>query len=343
MLGASGLGVVHYLYDHSDSLQVVIGLERKRQLRKTAVVAIGGNSLIRDEDHQTVADQFETARETCTHIASMVEQGWRVVITHGNGPQVGSILLRSELASKDVNTVPLDSCGAETQGELGYMIQQCLHNEFKQRGIRRPVATVVTQVLVKKNDPAFKNPTKPIGPFYSKAEAARYRDERKWKIIEDSGRGWRRVVPSPMPMQVVELDVIRSLSRRGVIVIAVGGGGIPVVQERGKLKGIEAVIDKDHASALLAVGLRADLFLISTAVEKVAVDFDKPNQKSLDKITLAEAKKFHDEGHFPPGSMGPKIEAIISFLKKGGKEAIITSPDSIEDALLGKTGTHILP
>jgi len=312
-------------------------------LRKTAVVAIGGNSLIKDKDHQTVADQFEAARETCTHIASMVEQGWRVVVTHGNGPQVGFILLRSEPAGRATSGVPLDSCDAETQGELGYMIQQCLHNEFRRRGIRRPVATVVTQVLVKRNDPAFKNPTKPIGPFYGKTKAIRYRAERNWKIIEDSGRGWRRVVPSPMPIQVVELDVIRTLSRRGIVVIAAGGGGIPVVQERGKLKGIEAVIDKDYASALLAVGLKADLFLISTAVEKAALNFGKPNQEPLDRMTLTEAKKYFGEGHFSPGSMGPKIQATINFLERGGKEAIITSPESIEDALLGKTGTHILP
>jgi len=312
-------------------------------LRRTAVVAIGGNSLIKDEDHQTVADQFETTRETCTHIASMVKQGWNVVITHGNGPQVGFILLRSELASKAVHTVPLDSCGAETQGELGYMIQQCLHNEFKLHGIRRPVATVVTQVLVKRNDPAFKNPTKPIGPFYDRAKATRYRDEKSWNIIEDSGRGWRRVVPSPMPIRIIEQDVIRTLSRRGVIVIAVGGGGIPVVEEHGRLNGIEAVIDKDYASALLAIGLKADLFLISTAVEKVALNFRKPNQKLLGKITLAEAKKYYDDGHFPPGSMGPKIQAMINYLENGGKEALITNPENIECALRGETGTHITP
>jgi carbamate kinase len=312
-------------------------------VRKTAVVAIGGNSLIRDEDHQTVADQLEATRETCAHIASMVEQGWEVVVTHGNGPQVGFILLRSEIASNAVHTVPLDSCGAETQGELGYMIQQCLHNEFKRRGILRPVATVVTQVLVKKSDPAFKNPSKPIGPFYGKSKAATYEDKKGWRMIEDSGRGWRRVVPSPMPIHIVEQDVIRSLTRRGVIVIAVGGGGIPVVEERGKLKGVEAVIDKDYASALLAIGLKVDLFLISTAVEKVCLDFDKPNQRSLDRMTLGEAQRHYDEGQFPPGSMGPKIQAVIDYLKNGGKKALITNPENIERALRGETGTHIVP
>jgi carbamate kinase len=311
-------------------------------MRKTAVVAIGGNSLIRDEDHQTVADQFEATRETCAHIASMVEQGWEVIITHGNGPQVGFILLRSELASKAVHTVPLDSCGAETQGDLGYMIQQCLYNEFLSRGIKNSVATIVTQVLVRKNDPAFKNPTKPIGPFYSRKKAEKYRKERKWSVAEDAGRGWRRVVPSPMPVRIIEQDAIKTLVDEGVVVIAAGGGGIPVIKEKGKLKGVEAVIDKDYASAILAIGLTADLFLVSTAVEKVALNFGKTNQKLLDKMTLPEAKKYYRQGHFPPGSMGPKIRAIINYLEHGGRKAIITNPENLENALLEKTGTHIV-
>jgi len=310
-------------------------------LRKTAVVAIGGNSLITDEDHQTVADQFEATRETCAHIARMVEKGWEVIITHGNGPQVGFILLRSELASKAVHTVPLDSCGAETQGDLGYMIQQSLYNEFLSRDIKNPVVTVVTQVLVRKNDPAFSNPTKPIGPFYSRRKAEKYRKERKWSVAEDAGRGWRRVVPSPMPVRIIEQDAIKTLVDQGVVVIAAGGGGIPVIKENGKLKGVEAVIDKDYASAILAIGLEADLFLISTAVEKVALNFGKPNQELLDKMTLPEAKKYYRQGHFPPGSMGPKIRAIINYLEHGGRKAIITNPENLENALLGKTGTHI--
>lgn len=310
-------------------------------MRKTAVVAIGGNSLIRDEDHQAVADQFETTRGTCSHIARMVEQGWRVIVTHGNGPQVGFILLRSELASKAVHTVPLDSCGAETQGELGYMIQQCLRNELLSRGIKNPVAAVVTQVLVRKNDPAFKNPTKPIGPFYSRRKAEKYRKERRWRVADDAGRGWRRVVPSPKPVRIIEQNAIKTLVDGGVVVIAAGGGGIPVVRERGRLRGVEAVIDKDYASAILAVGLEANLFLISTPVEKVALNFGKPNQKLMDKMTLAEAKKYHRQGHFPPGSMGPKIQAIIDYLEHGGREAIITNPENLEKALLEKTGTHI--
>ena len=311
-------------------------------MKKVAVVAIGGNSLIKDENHQAVPDQFEAARETCAHVASMIERGWNVVITHGNGPQVGFVLLRSELASHVLHTVPLDSCGADTQGAIGYMIQQCLYNEFNRRSIRKQAVTVVTQVLVDWNDPAFQNPTKPIGPFYDKAKAERYRDEQGWKMIEDVGRGWRRVVPSPMPLRIVEQDAIEALIRRGFVVIAVGGGGIPVIEENGELKGVEAVIDKDYASALLAIGIRAELFLISTAVEKVAINFGKPDQKWLDRITLNEAKKYYEEGHFPSGSMGPKIQAIIDFLEKGGKKAIVTNSVNIERALLGKTGTHIL-
>lgn len=310
--------------------------------RKTAVVAIGGNSLIRDEKHQTVAHQFKAARETCRHIASMIEQGWKVAITHGNGPQVGFILLRSELASRVLPTVPLDSCGAETQGSLGYMIQQSLRNEFKLRGINNSVATVVTQTLVKKNDHAFKHPTKPIGPFYTKRKAEKHRREQGWRTMEDAGRGWRRVVPSPKPVRIIEKDVIKSLIEHGVTVIAAGGGGIPVVEERGRLKGIEAVIDKDHASALLAIGIQADLFLISTAVEKVALNFGRADEQPLDRITLAEAKKYLKEGHFHTGSMQPKIQAIISYLENGGKEALVTNPENLERAILGKTGTHIV-
>jgi carbamate kinase len=308
-----------------------------------AVVAVGGNSLIKDKNRQTVPDQFDATRETCTHIASMIEQGWKVVITHGNGPQVGFILLRSELASNVLHTVPLDSCGADTQGAIGYMIQQCLYNEFKQRGIKKSVASVVTQTLVGKNDPAFQNPSKPIGPFYDKEKAEKYRKERGWNVMEDAGRGWRRVVPSPIPVKIIEQDVIKSLVNKGIIVIAVGGGGIPVIEHDGRLKGAEAVIDKDYASALLATGIKADLFLISTAVEKVALNFGKPNQKSLDRMALAEAKKYLEQGHFPSGSMGPKIEAIISYLEHGGKEALITNPENLERALRGETGTRIVP
>jgi len=312
-------------------------------MAKIAVVAIGGNSLIKDQGHQTVPDQFEAIRETCRHIASMSERGWNVVITHGNGPQVGFSLLRSELTSHVLHTVPLDSCVADTQGTIGYMIQQCLYNEFKRRGVKKQAVTMVTQVLVDQNDPAFKNPTKPIGPFYDEEKAQKYRDEWGWNIIEDVGRGWRRVVPSPIPARILERDAVKTLIDQGFVVVAVGGGGIPVIEEDEELKGIEAVIDKDYASALLAIDIKADLFLISTAVEKVALNFSKTKQKLLGRMTLAEAKKYYEEGHFPAGSMGPKIQAIINFLEMGGEEAIITNPENIERALLGETGTRILP
>jgi len=312
-------------------------------MAKVAVVAIGGNSLIKDKDHQTVADQFASTRETCIHIADMIEQGWEVVITHGNGPQVGFILIRSELASHILHTVPLDSCGADTQGAIGYMIQQSLGNEFEKRGMQKPVVTVVTQVVVDKDDPAFETPTKPIGPFYDETTAKTYRDEERWHIMEDAGRGWRRVVPSPIPMRIVEQEAIKALIGLGFVVIAVGGGGIPVVEEDGSLRGVEGVIDKDYASGLLATGIEADLLLISTAVEKVALNHGKPNRVDLDRMTLSEAKNYLREGHFPPGSMGPKIRAVIKFLEEGGKEALITSPENLARALRGETGTRITP
>ncbi len=310
---------------------------------KTAVVAIGGNSLIKDKDHQTVPDQFSATRETCLHLADMIEEGWEMVITHGNGPQVGFILLRSELSSHVLHAVPLDSCGADTQGALGYMIQQLLGNELRRRGIDKPVVTVVTQVVVDARDPAFQNPTKPIGPFYDEAKAKQYRQERGWQVMEDAGRGWRRVVPSPIPKKIVEQEAIQALLEAGFIVIGVGGGGIPVVEEDGSLKGVEAVIDKDYASGLLATGIKADLFLISTAVEKVALNYGQPDQVDLDRLTLSQAKKYLAQGHFPPGSMGPKIEAVIDFLEAGGREALITSPQNIARALRGQMGTRIVP
>jgi carbamate kinase len=311
---------------------------------RVAVVAIGGNSLIKDEQHKTVPDQFAATRETAVHITHMIKQGWGVVITHGNGPQVGFILLRSELASHVLHTVPLDSCGADTQGALGYMIQQCLYNEFVVQGVQRQAVTVVTQVVVDRNDPAFAHPTKPIGPFYDREKALQYQAERGWEVMEDAGRGWRRVVPSPIPREIVERDAIIALTRQGFIVIAVGGGGIPVVRdEDGQLHGVEAVIDKDLASALLAITIHADLFLISTAVERVAINYRKPDQQWLDHLTVAQARRYLDAGQFPPGSMGPKIQACIQYLENGGREAIITNPENIARALQGQTGTHITP
>jgi carbamate kinase len=314
------------------------------QSKGLAVVAVGGNALIKDKNHQTVPDQYQAAAETMKHIANMIVDGWDVVVTHGNGPQVGFILRRSELASHELHEVPLDYCGADTQGAIGYMFQQALHNEFRLRGINKQAATVVTQTIVDRNDPAFENPTKPIGSFMDEAAAREKMAKEGWTMVEDAGRGWRRVVPSPIPQTIVEADAIRSLIDHGFVVVAVGGGGIPVIQlENGNLTGVEAVIDKDFGSAILASMINADLFLISTAVEKVAINFNKPDQKWLDTMTVAEARKYLAEGQFAKGSMQPKIEAILKFMDKGGKKALITDPEHIKDALDGKTGTWILP
>jgi carbamate kinase len=309
----------------------------------TAVVAIGGNSLIADPQHQTVPDQFAATRETAAQLATMVAAGWNIVVTHGNGPQVGFILLRSDLASHVLHPVPLDSCDADTQGALGYMIQQCLQNEFQQRGLARPAVTVVTQVRVDRNDPAFQKPTKPIGSFYDEAKAREYMQTRHWAMVEDAGRGWRRVVPSPQPQAIIEVAAIQRLMDAGFIVIAVGGGGIPVVRDdAGNLRGVEAVIDKDYASSLLASTIKADLFLISTGVAQVAIHYQQPNQQSVSQLTVTDAKKYLAEGQFPAGSMGPKIQAAISFIEHGGREALITNPENIERALRGETGTRIV-
>jgi carbamate kinase len=315
--------------------------------RKVAVVAIGGNSLIKDKHHQTVEDQYQAAKETTEHIADMIEAGWDVAIGHGNGPQVGFILRRSEIAHKveGMHEIPLDVCGADSQGAIGYALQQTLQNELYRRGIKKNVATVITQVLVDKEDPAFKNPTKPIGGFMDEAEAVQRRNDMDWTVVEDAGRGWRRVVASPLPVEVVELESVQSLINVGVVVITVGGGGIPVIDKgEGQYVGTAAVIDKDYASSLLAQLIHADLLLISTAVEKVALDFGKPEQRWIDKMTLAEAKGYQAEGtHFAKGSMAPKIQAIIWFLENGGKQAIITNPENIGKALKGETGTWIVP
>ena len=309
-----------------------------------AVIAIGGNSLILDSKKITVKDQYRAASETSHHIAALVAAGYRVVVTHGNGPQVGFILLRSDLARNVLHEVPLDSCVADTQGALGYQIGQTLANELRHQGIQKPIATVVTQVLVDKNDKAFSNPTKPIGSFYTEEEARKHKADSGWTLKEDAGRGWRRVVASPKPLRIVEEDTVRLLLEQDVVVIAVGGGGIPVREnEKGDLEGCAAVIDKDLASCLLAKNLQADLFIISTGVDKVAVDFKKPTQRELDKLTVAEAKKYLAEGQFPAGSMGPKIEAAIDFLEHGGKKVIITQPFLLEDAIAGRNGTHLVP
>jgi carbamate kinase len=314
--------------------------------KKVAVVAIGGNSLIKDGKHQTVEDQYLAAKESCHHIADMIEAGWDVAIGHGNGPQVGFILRRSEIAHKleGMHEVPLDVCGADSQGAIGYALQQNLQNDLFKRGIKKPVCTIVTQVLVDKNDQAFQNPSKPIGGFMEETEAKQRQNDLGWTVVEDSGRGWRRVVASPIPQEVVELESVNTLIKAGVVVITVGGGGIPVIDKgEGEYVGIAAVIDKDYASSLLAREIKADLLLISTAVEKVALNFGKPDQKWLDKITLAEAKQYLAEGtHFAKGSMAPKIQAIIWFLEAGGKQALITNPENIGRALRGETGTWIV-
>ncbi len=309
--------------------------------KKLAVIAIGGNSLIKDSKHQSVEDQYVATHETCVYIADLLQEGWNVIVTHGNGPQVGFILLRSDMAKTKLHEVPLDSCGADTQGAIGYHIQQNLQNELQARGVAKTVVTVVTQVVVDKDDPSFKTPNKPIGPFYNEAEAKKYEADKGWAVSEDAGRGWRRVVASPNPLRIVELDAIKLLVHAGAAVIAVGGGGVPVIEDKGKLIGTAAVIDKDRASALLAQNLEASHFIISTAVEKVSLNFGKPDQKDIDRMTMAEAKKYMAEGHFKPGSMKPKIEAAISFLEAGGEAVIITSPEKLLDAVHGKNGTTI--
>ena len=315
--------------------------------KQIAVVAIGGNSLIRDKKHQTIMDQYLAAQETTFHIADMIEAGWDIAIGHGNGPQVGFILRRSEIAHnvEGLHELPLDVCGADSQGGIGYSLQQNLQNELRKRGIEKPVATIVTQVLVDQNDPAFLSPTKPIGSFMTEMDAMDRKANMGWNVVEDAGRGWRRVVPSPKPKRIVELGPVQTLVDSGAVVITVGGGGIPVIEEAdGDVVGTAAVIDKDFASSLLAQKIGASLFVISTAVEKVALNFGTPEETSIDEMTVAEAKGYLAEGtHFAKGSMAPKIEAIIWFLESGGKEAIITTPENIGRALKGETGTRMVP
>ena len=314
--------------------------------KKVAVVAIGGNSLIKSKQLQTVQDQYKAAQETSTHLVDMIEAGWDIAVGHGNGPQVGFILRRSEIAHKaeGMHEVPLDVCGADSQGAIGYSLQQTIHNELKKRGIDKTAATVITQVRVDANDPAFQAPAKPIGTFMEEDEAMQKKEELGWNVVEDAGRGWRRVVASPIPVEIMELEAIKALIDSGTITITVGGGGIPVIESEGGVIGTAAVIDKDFASAFLANEINADLLLISTAVEKVSLNFGKPDQVDLDQITVAEAKKYLEEGtHFAKGSMEPKIKAIVKFLEQGGKEAIVTNPENIGRALKGKTGTRIVP
>ena len=311
---------------------------------RTVVIAIGGNSLIKDPQHMTVPDQYRALGETSRHIAGIIREGWHVAIGHGNGPQVGFILRRSELAAHELHEVPLDVCGADSQGAIGYELQQNLANDFHRMGMRREAVTVVTQVEVAADDPAFAEPSKPIGSFMDEARAMQRRDQEGWAVREDAGRGWRRVVASPRPIRIVEEDAIRTLLHAGYVVITVGGGGIPVVADaEGCLHGVAAVIDKDHASALLATVIGAEALVISTAVERVALDWGTPDQRWVDRMTLGEAKGYLAEGrHFAKGSMAPKIEACIDFLEHGGRQAIISRPELLEDALVGRAGTHIV-
>lgn len=314
-------------------------------MSRIALVAVGGNSLITDKSRPDVPHQWDAVRETCKHLADLVEEGWELVITHGNGPQVGYILRRNEIASAVVHTTPLDLIVADTQGSIGYMLQQALSNELFSRDIEKPVVSVVTQVLVDEDDPAFASPSKPIGGFMEEDEA-RVFEKEGWPVVEDAGRGWRRVVASPKPLRVIEEEAVRRLVDSGTVVIAVGGGGIPVVQnqkgELRELQGIYAVIDKDWASGLLARRLGIDLFLVSTSVEKVALNYNTPRQRDLDTVTAAQMTQYLEEGHFAPGSMRPKVEAILTFLAETGNQAVITNPPNIARALKGETGTRIV-
>ena len=322
---------------------VIISISEEKMQGKLIVIAIGGNSLIEDPKKVTVDAQYKAAEKTAHHIADIIESGNRVVIVHGNGPQVGYILLRSEYARKILHAVPLDSCVADTQGAIGYQLQKALDNEFIERGMKNRAVTVVTQVEVSASDPSFGNPTKPIGSFMTEEDARYHQETSGWSVVEDAGRGWRRVVASPLPKEIVELGTIRKLIDSGVIVIAAGGGGIPVVRESdGLLYGREAVVDKDLAAALLAKDIGADVFVISTAVEKVCLNYNKPDEKKLDTISVKEAEEYMKEGHFAPGSMLPKIKAMTDYVKSTGGVGMITDPEHIYDALYSDAGTKIV-
>ena len=307
---------------------------------KTMLLAVGGNSLIRAGQKGTMAEQLANARRTAAEVARLVGNGYRVVLTHGNGPQVGAALLRSERGASQVPGQPLDVCDASTQGEIGYILQQSLDTELRLAGLQVPVVTVLTQVVVSLDDPAMKRPSKPIGPFYSLADAEERKRLLSWEIVEDAARGYRRVVPSPEPQNVIELEIIRDLMERNVLVIACGGGGIPVAWSEGRLQGVEAVIDKDRASALLASRLGVDLFVISTDTDYVYLDYKKPTQRPLHLVGCSELQEYADAGHFPPGNMGPKVESVLRFLMQGGREAIITSCENLCAAVSGSNGSR---
>jgi carbamate kinase len=309
----------------------------------TAVVAVGGNSLIRAGEKGTIAEQMANVRRTADALVGLIAQGYDLVITHGNGPQVGAALLRSERAADEAYRLPLDVCVAATQGEIGYLLQQALTERLSKSRLRRPVVSLLTQVVVAKDDPALTHPTKPIGPFYSQRDAVSRRDEFGWAVVDDAARGWRRVVPSPQPLEIIEEGAIRALVQAGALVIACGGGGIPVVRENGHYRGIDAVIDKDSASVLLALSLKADLLVISTDVDRVFVDYRKPEQRALEEIDAAELRRLYEAGQFPAGNMGPKIAAALRFVEHGGRRALITSYERLLDAMHGAAGTHVVP
>ena len=309
---------------------------------KLSVLAIGGNSLIKDKTKIALWYQYEAVKETAVYLADLIEAGMNMVITHGNGPQVGFIYRRGELSVHELPLIPLDICGADTQGAIGYMIEKALINQFRKRGIRKQPLAVVTQTVVDRNDPSFAKPTKPIGSFMTQEEALEKQKEKGWNVLEDAGRGFRRVVPSPIPREILEVEAIRLLVQQEYVVIAAGGGGIPVVRnEKGDLEGVEAVIDKDLGTSLLARNLGADTFIISTAVDEVYLNFGEAHQKALRQVSLAEIKQYLAEGHFKPGSMKPKVEAIIQFLEGGGEKAIITSPENLLMSVRGEAGTTI--
>lgn len=313
-------------------------------MSKTALIAVGGNSLIRAGQRGTIEEQYDNALATARAIAKMIKDGWEVVVTHGNGPQAGAALIRSERGSNEVYTHTLDMCVATTQSEIGYILQRAFIQAFNEMQIQREVLTIPTMVVVDPNDPAYQKPSKPIGPFYTREIAMNKKEQLGWNVVEDAARGWRRVVASPEPIEIVELDIIKRIIELDIVAIALGGGGIPVIrQQDGTVSGSEAVIDKDRSSALLANGLNVDLFIISTDADKVYLNFKKPNQQGLDKVTLSEMEKYYNDGHFPPGNMGPKVEAVMRYLRNGGKKAIITTFDYIPDALEGRAGTTIIP
>lgn len=311
-------------------------------MTKSILIALGGNALLQAGEEGTSEQQLSHVKETAARCLEIIQEGYRLILTHGNGPQVGAILLQNEIAKDTIPPMPLDICGAESQGLIGYMIQREFYNVLELSKVAKPIACVLTQVLVNTHDPAFANPTKPIGPFYKEEESKLLEKERGWKMVYQQGKGFRRVVPSPIPITIVEKEVIKDLIERDVIVIACGGGGIPVIRENnGTLTGVEAVIDKDRTAAVLGNNLGADVLMILTDVDKIAINFGKKDQRFLDKITVDEAKKYIADGHFGKGSMEPKVQAACHFVENGGKKAIITSLNKSKMALDGLTGTII--